>query len=629
MLTRLRFLFLYFLFWIGCFEGGRVLFLLYQWRNTVRLDFSLIAGIFLHGLQMDISLVCAVMIIPVCIVARVGFLPQRDTKRLIIGYTAAVLAISTLGIVADLEVFSVWGYRLDSSPLHYLTSSREAFASAAGSPLLFLGLLLVAAFGLAITVFSKTLLPHLDSIPSQGQLKSVLLVALLAPGITIGARGGINRRMHISPGSVYFSRDNFANQAAINPVWNFFASVITGSGTLRVEKVADQRVAQAIVDSLLAEPASSNVAEPKLLRVRPKKIILIFWESLTGKIVEREQGLHGITPGFNQLAEEGIFFDHVYASGNRTTNGLVAVLSGLPSHPTVNPLESAELVAAVPRISVSLVHEGYRTGFFYGGPLSFDNRNRFLLRGRYDVIVEKKDFDPSDWQSPWGVHDPIMLDRLFHAVDTASVPMFAVSFTLSSHEPFTVPGPVFVKGRSTESRFLNAQAYSDSAVYTFIQRAKKQPWWDSTLVVIVADHGSPYPYLGSPLASASGQYRIPMLWLGGALAVRDTAIHRIGSQTDIPKVLFNQLGINSSQFRWSKDFVNPSSQSWAFYAFRNGFGYVDNSGAYVFDNVAKRVIQEFGAPTPASVRAGRAFQQMVMQSYVDLSALRIAANADR
>jgi phosphoglycerol transferase MdoB-like AlkP superfamily enzyme len=629
MLTRLRFLVLYFLFWIGCFEGGRVLFLLYQWRSTVRLDFFLIAGIFLHGLQMDISLVCAVMIIPLCIIARAEFLPPRDTKRLIIGYTAAVLAISTLGIVADLEVFSVWGYRLDSSPLQYLTSSREAFASAAGSPLAFLALLLIAAFGLAITVFSKALLPHLDGIPRQGQLKSVLLVALLAPGITIGARGGINRRMHITPGSVYFSRDNFANQAAINPVWNFFASVITGSGTLTVEKVADRSVAQAIVDSLLAEPSGSDAATPKLLRMRPRNIILIFWESLTGKIVEREQGLHGITPGFNQLAQEGILFDRMYASGNRTTNGLVAVLSGLPSHPTANPLESPELVAALPRISVSMVNQGYRAGFFYGGPLSFDNRNRFLLRGRYDVIVERKDFDPSEWQSPWGVHDPVMLDRLFHSVDTASVPMFAVSFTLSSHEPFTVPGRVFVKGDNTESRFLNAQAYSDSAVYEFIQRAEKSSWWDSTLVVIVADHGSPYPYLGSPLASASGQYRIPMLWLGGALAVRDTVIHRIGSQADIPKVLFNQLGISSTQFHWSKDFLNPSSHPWAFYAFRNGFGFVDNSGAYVFDNVAKRVIQRFGAPTPASVRAGRAFQQMVMQSYVDLSAPRMATNAAR
>ena len=53
MITRIRFLFFYFLFWVGCFEGGRVLFLAYQWRDTVRLDAGLIEGIFVHGLQMD------------------------------------------------------------------------------------------------------------------------------------------------------------------------------------------------------------------------------------------------------------------------------------------------------------------------------------------------------------------------------------------------------------------------------------------------------------------------------------------------------------------------------------------------------------------------------------------------
>jgi Sulfatase len=619
MLPRLRFLLFYFLFWIGCFEGGRILFLLYEWRNTVRLDSGLIASILLHGLRMDISLVCAVMIVPSCIVARAGFLPQRDTRRLIVGYTIAVLAVSALATVADLELFRVWGYRLDSSPLHYLTSSREAFASAAGSPLAGLALLLFAVFGLGMIVFSRALLPYLDRMARLDQIKSVLLLALLAPGLTIGTRGGVDGRIQISAGTVYFSRDNFANQATINPVWNFFTSVLNGSVTGGVEKFAEPKVAQAIVDSLLAAPGTDS-AYPALLRTRPKKIILLFWESLTAKIAEPMGGMRGITPGFTRLSKEGILFDGLYASGSRTTNGLLAVLSGFPSHPTTNPLQSPELGAALPRLSVSMSQAGFRTAFYYGAPLAFDNRNRFLLRGHYDVIVEKKDFDPADWQSPWGVHDPEMLDRLFRAVDSATGPLFAVTLTLSSHEPFRVPGKVFISGNDSEHRFLNAQAFTDRAVTAFVERAKRSGWWDSTLMIIVADHGSSYPATGSPLAAAPGQYRIPMLWLGGALAVRDTVIHRIGSQSDIPKTLLAQLGIDGAAFRWAKDFLAPGCREFAFYSFRDGFGYVDRGGSYVFDNVAKAVIQRSGRTTEASVKAGRAFQQIVMQSYLDLAA---------
>lgn len=146
-------------------------------------------------------------------------------------------------------------------------------------------------------------------------------------------------------------------------------------------------------------------------------------------------------------------------------------------------------------------------------------------------------------------------------MDSVTAPLFAVTLTLSSHEPFTVPGPVSVPGSTSGARFLNAQSYTDRAVSTFVERTKKAPWWDSTLVIVIADHGSPYPALGSPLASASGQYRIPMLWLGGALAVRDTVIHRIGSQSDIPNTLLAQLGIVHSQYRWSKDWSCSGSQT--------------------------------------------------------------------
>jgi len=629
MLTRLRFLVFYFLFWIGCFEGGRVLFLLYQWRDTVRLDLPLIAGILLHGLKMDISVVSAIMIVPVCTVARAGFLPQREAKRLILGYTLAVLAISSLVTVADLELFSVWGYRIDASPFHYLMGSKEALASAAGSPLAFLFVLLLGLLTAGTIVFAKALSPQLDRLSKPMQLQSVLLVAMLIPGLTIGTRGGIDRRMAISAGSVYFSRDNFANQAAINPVWNLVSSILTGGGSHRVQRYTDSRVARAIVDSLLSDRDATHGSRQKLLRMRPNKIVLVFWESLTGKIVEPLGGVRGITPNFTRLSHEGILFDRIYASGSRTTNGLVAVLTGFPSHPTENPLQSAELGAALPRVSIDMAENGYRTGFFYGAALAFDSRNRFLLHGHYDTIVEKKDFDERLWGSPWGVHDPIMLSRLFSALDTATKPIFAVTLTLSSHEPFTVPGRVTIRGTDSEQKFENAQAYTDRAVAGFVERAKKTKWWDSALVIIIADHGSPYPAYGSALAGASNQYRIPMLWLGGALAVRDTVIHRIGSQSDVPKTLLAQLGISNRRYLLSKDFLAPGTPEFAFYSFRNGFGFVDASGGYVFDNIAKSVIYRVGSPLKSSVNAGRAFQQIVMEQYRDLSAPRPAYLAAR
>jgi hypothetical protein len=111
-----------------------------------------------------------------------------------------------------------------------------------------------------------------------------------------------------------------------------------------------------------------------------------------------------------------------------------------------------------------------------------------------------------------------------------------------------------------------------------------------------------------------------MLWLGGVVRQKNQVIDRIGSQSDLSETLLAELGIPHENFRWSKDFLAPNTPEFAYYAFRDGFGYVDRSGTIVFDNVAKSVILRAGHPSPEALRAGRTFQQVVVQAYHDLAA---------
>jgi len=121
--------------------------------------------------------------------------------------------------------------------------------------------------------------------------------------------------------------------------------------------------------------------------------------------------------------------------------------------------------------------------------------------------------------------------------------------------------------------------------------------------------------------TAKEQYSIPMLWLGGALATRDTVIRRIASQTDIAKTLLSQMGLPSDDFPLSKDFLAPGVPEFAYYSFPNVFGYVDRAGSYVFDNVTQTIINQEGTVSAAAIAAGRAFQQVSVQHYLDLGRL--------
>jgi phosphoglycerol transferase MdoB-like AlkP superfamily enzyme len=261
---------------------------------------------------------------------------------------------------------------------------------------------------------------------------------------------------------------------------------------------------------------------------------------------------------------------------------------------------------------------GYRTGFYYGATLSFDNRARYFLSG-YDVIVTKKDFDEKLWGSPWGVHDPAVLNRLFIDLDSASAPLFAAALTLSSHEPFSVPGKPVIAGSDPERRFLNAQAFTDRSVDAFLSKLHETKKWDSTLIVIVGDHGHIYPRDNSPFFGAPESFRIPMIWAGGALSVTDTTIQVIGSQLDIPSVLLDQVDIDASDFVWGKNFLDPDRVHFAFYALPDAFGYVDDHGAYLFDNAEGQVAYKDGNPPPSSVSVGQSFQQLVTETYLSMA----------
>jgi membrane-anchored protein YejM (alkaline phosphatase superfamily) len=132
-------------------------------------------------------------------------------------------------------------------------------------------------------------------------------------------------------------------------------------------------------------------------------------------------------------------------------------------------------------------------------------------------------------------------------------------------------------------------------------------------VIIVADHGNRLP---------SAQYKrddfkIPMLFLGGALKHTGLVHSKTGSQIDLPATLLSQLGLEYKDFSWSKNLLDSSSTSWAYFAFNNGFGYAEPAGTFVYDNTGNMVIENHGTVSPKQIKRGRFVQQLTFQDYLD------------
>lgn len=214
----------------------------------------------------------------------------------------------------------------------------------------------------------------------------------------------------------------------------------------------------------------------------------------------------------------------------------------------------------------------------------------YLMSSGFQSIMSDTDFPLSQRLSKWGVHDHLLFQRIGAEMDKdkSTSPKFSVIQTSSSHEPFEVP-----YSRLDNER-LNAFAYTDSCVGAFVRELKKSPKWKNTVVILVPDHLGAYPENIDNLTEA--RYKIPMILTGGAVNGRQR-IATIGSQQDIAATLLSQLGIDHSQFHFSKDMMNPASPHFAFFSVPDAMGIADESGMVIYDNETGKTATSRGDTT--------------------------------
>ena len=166
----------------------------------------------------------------------------------------------------------------------------------------------------------------------------------------------------------------------------------------------------------------------------------------------------------------------------------------------------------------------------------------------------------------------------------------------------------------THEKFRRVHTYSDAALGEFIRTAKQKNWWKNTLIIVIADHSSSHL---EPKNDWFERFHIPMLWLGGALSVRDTTVQTVGSQADIAATLLAQLKINRNKsFPWSKNILDKKQTPFAYFAFQQGFGFVQKNGRFVFDTEGSFIMQQTGIVDSNAVKNGKAYLQTTFQNYI-------------
>jgi len=575
MKQRLKFFFAAAFSWIAFMIFIRFAFSIYQYSQTSLLSFGEIVLSFTYGLYHDISLAGYILMLTGLILSLSITIPGKKLKLLFQILYGFLMLVSLTIAVPNFELFRNWGFHADGTILSYLKTPKEAAASTATSTYILLFGIYIAMLTLAFKLFNRFLIQKLDAIVPT-KLKYLPVMLLITASMIIPVRGGLG----IAPmnvGFVYHSSNTYANLLAVNPIWNFSYSMKKLKKNKRLKVISDDE-AQVRYKEMLA---SNLASQDTILKSKSPNIVLIVLESFTSAIIEELGGKKGVTPNFHALSEEGVMFTNFYGIGDRTKIGTVGIFSGFPSLPQKPVIENHKKVQQLPSICKTLKQEGYNSKFYYGGDLHFASMNSYLSNAGFNNTISMDDFPSELNTSKWGVHDEFLFDRLYHDIKLEKEPFFKACLTLSSHEPFDVPMETAIQGKDENSLFMNSAYYTDKCLGEFISKLKRLPSWDNTLVILLADHGS--RYVGNYVPSDPDKYKIPMLWLGGALNQKGLKINKYGCQPDLATTLLPQMDIDASKFSIGKNLFNPSQKGYAYFTYNNGFGFLDSTQRVVFD----------------------------------------------
>jgi phosphoglycerol transferase MdoB-like AlkP superfamily enzyme len=335
--------------------------------------------------------------------------------------------------------------------------------------------------------------------------------------------------------------------------------------------------------------------------------VLIMLESLGRTVMDEVVDGRAVAPNLQRIKQEGIWFENMYANSYRTDRGTVAVMSGYAAHPVVSVMKYPQKAHTLPAIARSLQNEGYATSFTYGGDANFTNTISYLYGTGVERITDKAQLSFDAPTNKWGYADDVVCPYFAEEVLSLSKqgkPFFATLLTLSSHEPFDVPYSAF------EDKILNSVAFTDEAVGKMIDSWRTSDAWDDMLVILIADHGMPYP--STLTTGAEERQRIPMIWTGGALEQSGTEVTTYCSQADLAATLLAQLGIAHEDFIFSHDIFDPNQPHYAFWTWNNAFGLKDNEGKIIYNLTGEKTIQSEG-DAPAYEQTGKAIVQTIHQ----------------
>ena len=311
------------------------------------------------------------------------------------------------------------------------------------------------------------------------------------------------------------------------------------------------------------DPFLANWQQP-VAQGKQRNLVLILLESWSYPHIDGLSGSqHGATPFVDALLENSRVWENFFAAGQRSIEGIQAILTSVPVLPSQPALGWGLEQNRMTRLAQLLSGQGYETIM-----VQTSNRRSFHMDGIAAQLGFKhysaKEDIPLIRQYPqevplfgWDYDGLMYAAQWIDARPNPESPFFTFFFTGTTHYPFPDPGAEFhlrphVAG--SLDAYLNTLRYSDWAIEQFMRHAQQQDWYQDTVFVFLSDH-TIFPDPQDP----ASRFRVPFFIYTPDGSVAPGRESGFASQYDVLPTLMTLLNIDQPIASFGRSLLNDST----------------------------------------------------------------------
>ncbi|PKM29708.1 MAG: sulfatase [Gammaproteobacteria bacterium HGW-Gammaproteobacteria-11] len=503
---------------------------------------------FLHGLRFDISIVTLLfspVLLALLVPLHFAIQPAWQRFWLTLGLVPCLLIVA-LGL-GSLAYFGEVRRHLGSE-LVFLTDDWPLLLELVVSSRLVQGLLAILFLLMTAFCWRLWVVPPSNSRrlarPTSLTAGWVALLVLL-PVLVLAARGGVLDGKTLNIIDAYALGSDEEANIALNAAFTVVHATRNLSGAYEPLMAAENEL-------LLRQEHGIAKTNPFLQQhekpySRGKNVVVILLESWSYNYIDALAGQgYGATPNLDALIAESRVYDQHFAAGQRSIQGIQAILTGVPVLPGQPRLSEGLELVDMSRLGHLAAQEGYQSLMLQSSTrrsfrmdsiaasLGFDH-----YYGQEDLPLLREYPQPTPrfgWDYEALMHFHSKLNDLAHRQQ----PFFGFVFTGTTHEPFADPGADFhlrPHDHSGENGFINTLYYSDWALGQFMAAARDSSWFDDTVFVITADH-----VLRAESNDLREQFRVPLLVYAPGF-IEPGRSQQVVSQYDMMPTFLDLMGV--------------------------------------------------------------------------------------